>query len=142
MHSCVLLQRSHPPHAGLVYIANDVMTVDVASLGLFILDTFEWRRSDSDGESSVIRRDEGVIGGGGTYAMIGSRIWLPADRVGILVDRGYDWPKPIEEELNAYGEAMWVYRDQPEHPTTRALNLYTGERRGACRTSCCRYSTS
>lgn len=108
------------------------MTVDCATLGLFILDTFEWRTVGTDGAVSSTKREEGVLGGGGLYAMIGSRVWLPANRVGILVDRGNDWPKEIEEELVKYGEVMWVFRDKPDEPTTRALNLYTGEHRGAC----------
>ncbi|GAA5865697.1 hypothetical protein JCM1840_003222 [Sporobolomyces johnsonii] len=103
--------------------------VAVASLGLFILDTFEWRSPSTDGSATIIsRREESVIGGGGTYAMIGSRVWLPAERVGILVDRGNDWPKEVEQRLNAYGP-MWIYREKPDEPTTRALNLYTGEHR-------------
>ena len=106
------------------------MVVDVASLGLFILDTFEWRTVTADGTAKTTKRDEGIVGGGGTYAIVGSRTWLPANRVGILVDRGYDWPKDLDEELAAYGSEMWVFREQPDHPTTRALNLYTGEHRG------------
>lgn len=108
----------------------EVMVVEVASLGLFILDTFEWRTVAEDGTATTTKRDEGIIGGGGTYAVIGSRIWLPATRVGILVDRGYDWPHDLDEQLDAYGSEMWVFREQPEYPTTRALNLYTGEHRG------------
>lgn len=106
------------------------MVVDVASLGLFILDTFEWRTVTADGTATTTKRDEGIVGGGGTYAIMGSRTWLPPNRVGILVDRGYDWPKDLDEELAAYGSEMWVFREQPDHPTTRALNLYTGEHRG------------
>ncbi|GAA5959282.1 hypothetical protein JCM21900_003914 [Sporobolomyces salmonicolor] len=103
--------------------------VAVASLGLFILDTFEWRTPSIDDSAKVAsKREEGVIGGGGTYAMIGSRVWLPAERVGILVDRGNDWPREVEQRLNAYGP-MWIYREKPDEPTTRALNLYTGEHR-------------
>ncbi|BGP25005.1 pfkB family carbohydrate kinase [Rhodotorula toruloides] len=105
------------------------MPVDCATLGLFILDTFEWRILGSDGTVTSTKREEGVLGGGGLYAMIGSRVWLPAERVGILVDRGTDWPKAIEEELVKYGKEMWVFRDKPDEPTTRALNLYTGEHR-------------
>ncbi|GAA5958664.1 hypothetical protein JCM8115_000317 [Rhodotorula mucilaginosa] len=105
------------------------MVVDVASLGLFILDTFEWRTVTADGTATTTKRDEGIVGGGGTYAIMGSRTWLPPNRVGILVDRGYDWPKDLDEELAAYGSEMWVFREQPDHPTTRALNLYTGEHR-------------
>ncbi|GAA5883903.1 hypothetical protein JCM3774_003045 [Rhodotorula dairenensis] len=105
------------------------MVVDVASLGLFILDTFEWRTVSEDGTATTTKRDEGIIGGGGTYAVIGSRIWLPAGRVGILVDRGYDWPADLDAQLDAYGSDMWVFREQPQYPTTRALNLYTSEHR-------------
>ncbi|GAA5925844.1 Mak32p [Sporobolomyces koalae] len=100
-------------------------SIAVASLGLFILDTFEWRSPDS---TAVIKRDTGVIGGGGTYAMVGSRIWLPANRVGILVDRGTDWDPQVEDKLNEFGPAMWIFRDK-DGETTKALNLYTGEHR-------------
>ncbi|GJN90820.1 hypothetical protein Rhopal_003834-T1 [Rhodotorula paludigena] len=104
-------------------------SVAVASLGLFILDRFEWRTQDADGSLTVKKREDAIIGGGGTYAVIGSRVWLPAARVGILVDRGYDWPAEVERELETYGKEMWVYREKPDAPTTRALNLYTGEHR-------------
>ncbi|GAA5862695.1 hypothetical protein JCM8547_003515 [Rhodosporidiobolus lusitaniae] len=103
--------------------------VACASLGLFILDTFEWRSQGENGALTTTKRSESVIGGGGTYAMIGARIWLPPTRVGILVDRGNDWPKEVEEELGQYGRKMWIMRDKPDEPTTRALNLYTGEHR-------------
>ncbi|KAM0791334.1 hypothetical protein ACM66B_005804 [Microbotryomycetes sp. NB124-2] len=99
--------------------------VKVTTLGLFILDTFEWR--DETG-TTVTRRSESVIGGGGTYAILGSRVWLDAKSIGILVDRGNDWPSEIERDLDVYGRDMWVYRDKTG-PTTRALNLYTGEHR-------------
>ncbi|GAA5893646.1 Mak32p [Sporobolomyces salmoneus] len=109
--------------------------IAVASLGLFILDTFEWRKSDSSSSSNklesttLLKRDEHVIGGGGTYAMIGSRVWLPPTRVGILVDKGNDWEEMnVESKLNEFGKEMWIYRDK-EGETTKALNLYTGEHR-------------
>jgi sugar/nucleoside kinase (ribokinase family) len=106
-------------------------SVAVASLGLFILDTFEWRTAAPDGTLTTTRRAESVIGGGGTYAMLGARIFLPPARVGILVDRGSDWQKKVEEELETYGREMWHYREKPEELTTTALNLYTGEHRGS-----------
>ncbi|GAA5874591.1 hypothetical protein JCM16303_002914 [Sporobolomyces ruberrimus] len=117
-------------------------SIAVASLGLFILDTFEWRSAepaddpaDSNPSTSpaaasttLLKRDEGVIGGGGTYAMIGARIWLRPNRIGILVDRGNDWDSRVEAKLNEFGKDMWIYRDK-EGETTKALNLYTGEHR-------------
>ncbi|GAA5978112.1 hypothetical protein JCM5350_007399 [Sporobolomyces pararoseus] len=106
-------------------------SIAVASLGLFILDTFEWRTAAPSSETestTLLKRDEGVIGGGGTYAIIGSRIWLPPKRVGILVDRGKDWSSEVQAKLDEFGKEMWVYRDK-EGETTKALNLYTGEHR-------------
>lgn len=79
--------------------------------------------------TTLLKRDEGVIGGGGTYAMIGSRVWLHPKRVGILVDRGNDWDQKVQSKLDEFGKEMWVYREK-EGETTRALNLYTGEHRG------------
>lgn len=47
--------------------------VKVTSLGLLILDTFEWR--DPDNASAETKREESVLGGGGTYAIVGCRMW-------------------------------------------------------------------
>ncbi|GAA5833361.1 hypothetical protein JCM9279_001503 [Rhodotorula babjevae] len=103
--------------------------VACATLGLFILDRFEWRTLGDDGTVQSTKCEDDIVGGGGTYAILGARMWLPAPRVGIVVDRGNDWPDKVERELRAYGEDMWEFRDKPEEPTTRALNLYTGEHR-------------
>ena len=105
--------------------------IEVCSLGLFILDTFEFRsaKTSSTAETTLLKRDEGVIGGGGTYAICGSRVWLPAPRVGILVDRGKDWNSEIQNKLDEFGKDMWTYREKEEE-TTKALNLYIGQHRG------------
>ncbi|KAJ7228851.1 Ribokinase-like protein [Mycena pura] len=68
------------------------------------------------------------IGGGGTYASIGARIWLPPNQIGMIVDRGLDFPPTMERKLNEFGNEMWMYRDQPKG-TTRALNTYRGDLR-------------
>lgn len=47
----------------------------------------------------------------------------------MVVDKGYDFPDEIREKLLDYGEAMWMFRDQPQCLTTRALNLYYGDHR-------------
>lgn len=47
-----------------------------SQLGLFILDTFEWH--SADGSPETIRREDIVIGGGGTYAIVGARMWCVA----------------------------------------------------------------
>ncbi|KAF7776378.1 hypothetical protein Agabi119p4_4771 [Agaricus bisporus var. burnettii] len=96
------------------------------TLGLFIVDEFEFKDENGEPTGKTLKSQ---IGGGGTYAVIGARMWLPPGRIGMIVDKGYDFPKEIEEKLLGYGEDMWLFRDQPDHPTTRALNSYHGDYR-------------
>ncbi|KAH7930302.1 Ribokinase-like protein [Leucogyrophana mollusca] len=70
------------------------------------------------------------IGGGGTYATIGARIWLPADKLGMIIDRGHDFPLEIDSKLSSYGSEMWHFRGHSDRGTTRALNSYRGDHRG------------
>ncbi|GAA5981717.1 hypothetical protein JCM11641_004224 [Rhodosporidiobolus odoratus] len=112
-----------------VIVMSTTSQVACASLGLFIIDDLVFRTANADGSFTEIKRLKAQIGGGGTYAMIGARVWLPPTRVGILVDRGSDWPQEMEKALREYGEEMWVFREKPHELTTRALNLYTGEHR-------------
>jgi len=55
---------------------------------------------------------------------------LPPSQVGMIVDRGHDFPISIEGKLLEYGLEIWLFRDQPHHSTTRANNSYKGEHRG------------
>lgn len=55
---------------------------------------------------------------------------LPPSQVGMIVDRGHDFPISIEQNLLKYGREMWMFRDQSNHDTTRARNSYKGEHRG------------
>ncbi|EMD41032.1 hypothetical protein CERSUDRAFT_111603 [Gelatoporia subvermispora B] len=103
------------------------MAPQLVTLGMFIIDTFEYQ--DEDG-NPIGRSLPSQIGGGGTYASIGARIWLPAEKVGMIVDRGDDFPAAIQEKLDAFGEEMWLFRNNPGTETTRALNSYRGDHRG------------
>ncbi|KAJ3803113.1 Ribokinase-like protein [Lentinula aff. detonsa] len=107
-------------------------TKTFVTLGMFIIDEFSY--TSFEGETTKASKSEAstsnIIGGGGTYAAIGARIWLFPDQVGMVVDKGYDFPSKIESKLKTYGEEMWFFRPQNEAPTTRALNLYTGDHRG------------
>ncbi|KAJ7937235.1 Ribokinase-like protein [Mycena leptocephala] len=86
------------------------MTCHFVSLGMFIL-------------------DDSQIGGGGTYACIGARVWLSPSQVGMIIDRGSDFPSSMERKLAEFGgDEMWFYRHQPTG-TTRALNTYRGDHR-------------
>ena len=54
---------------------------------------------------------------------------LPASEVGMIVDKGTDFPHAIDTALKTYGENMWFFREQPGTVTTRARNTYTGDHR-------------
>ncbi|KAH9999424.1 Ribokinase-like protein [Russula vinacea] len=47
----------------------------------------------------------------------------------MIVDKGVDFPQPIDAALKTYGESMWLFREQPGTATTRSLNTYTGDHR-------------
>ena len=70
------------------------------------------------------------IGGGGTYASIGARMFLQDDQISMIVDKGIDFEPKVLEQLNEYGREMWIYREHADRGTTRALNLYRGDNRG------------
>jgi hypothetical protein len=57
-------------------------------------------------------------------------MFLPDDQIAMVVDRGTDFPTEVQDALEAYGKDMWMFRDQKDKGTTRALNLYRGEHRG------------
>jgi len=97
------------------------------SLGMFIVDQFLFE--DEDGNSTGRCLDP-QIGGGGTYAAIGARIWLDPADIGMVVDRGRDFPPLIQAKLDSYGSDMWLFRDDPTRGTTKALNHYRGDHRG------------
>ncbi|CEQ42435.1 SPOSA6832_04246 [Sporobolomyces salmonicolor] len=88
----------------------------ITSLGTALLDEFEWLAPDG----TPTRPREVRWGGGGTYAIIGARVWTTA--VGQLVHRGPDFPAAIEPQLDRFGP-VWHFR-RTEEPTPRALNTY------------------
>ncbi|GAA5862030.1 hypothetical protein JCM1840_006913 [Sporobolomyces johnsonii] len=88
----------------------------ITSLGTALLDEFEWLAPDG----TPTRPKEVRWGGGGTYAIIGARVWTTA--VGQLVHRGPDFPAAIQPQLDSFGP-IWHFRPT-EEPTPRALNTY------------------
>ncbi|KZT32126.1 Ribokinase-like protein [Sistotremastrum suecicum HHB10207 ss-3] len=94
------------------------------SLGMFIIDQFQFLAADG---TETGQSQDPQIGGGGTYAAIGARIWLPAHEIGMIVDRGNDFPEDVQRQLDAYGSEMWHFRDNANRGTTRAVNIYRGE---------------
>ncbi|KAG8218408.1 Ribokinase-like protein [Butyriboletus roseoflavus] len=96
------------------------------SVGLFIIDEFAF--ADSDG-TPIQKSFPNQIGGGGTYATIGARIWLPPSSVGMIIDKGDDFPHHVHQKLLSYGHDMWLFREHTNRKTTRALNSYRGDLR-------------
>ncbi|KAI5120918.1 hypothetical protein M0805_002898 [Coniferiporia weirii] len=97
------------------------------TLGMFIIDEFEYLDDEGNETGKTL---DAQIGGGGTYATLGARIWLPQNKVGMIVDRGKDFPPEIQSSLLAFGDDMWLFRDDPQRTTTRAVNIYRGDNRG------------
>ncbi|KAF8559040.1 Ribokinase-like protein [Imleria badia] len=81
------------------------------SIGLFIIDDLSLASH---------------IGGGGTYATIGARIWLNPSTLGMIVDKGIDFPTHIHQNLLSYGRDIWLFREHTDRLTTRALISYQG----------------
>lgn len=76
---------------------------------------------------------------GGTLSIMDR---LHASQVGMIVDRGHDFPEHIQQSLDAYGKDMWLYRDDMSRETTKALNEYKGETRGSASHAMYRMSVS
>jgi len=101
-------------------------TRTLVTLGMFIIDEFSFM--DDNGQATG-KIQPPQIGGGGTYTSIGARIWLPANRIGMVIDRGNDFPPSIQTKLDSYGSDMWLFRDHSDIGTTRAMNSYKGDHR-------------
>ncbi|WWC97231.1 hypothetical protein V866_004110 [Kwoniella sp. B9012] len=97
----------------------------VTTLGMFIIDQYALR--DQDGNETMT--EEESIGGGGVFAMISSRMFLPPSRCGLIVDKGDDFPSRFTVILKGYGREMIWYRKR-KGKTTRALNIYSGGKIG------------
>ncbi|BFZ57552.1 hypothetical protein PYCC9005_004604 [Savitreella phatthalungensis] len=91
------------------------------TFGMFIID----RIVEADGK--VV---DDVIGGAGTFAAIGARMFSRPydgeydDTVGFIVDYGQDTPASVEVQLRSYGLDLLVRRDA-SRLCTRGLNTYT-----------------
>lgn len=91
------------------------------SMGMFILDEVHFE--DGSGRDSVYD----IIGGAGTYAVLGARYFLSKEgeknQTGFIVDKGSDFPEAVQKELDAWGVDV-LYRDTPNRLTTRGTNVY------------------
>lgn len=53
-------------------------------------------------------------------------MFLDAQDIGMLVDRGEDFSSSVEEKLLSFGKDMWYFRVR-EGPTTKAVSKYFGQ---------------
>ncbi|KAK9468500.1 Ribokinase-like protein [Lipomyces arxii] len=99
-------------------IFDDNVEMIFTSFGMFIIDEIHYL----DGSSLF-----DVIGGAGTYAVYGARVFLPIPKskgVGWIVDAGSDFPEAIKKELFSLQTTM-IFREDPSRLTTRGWNGYT-----------------
>jgi sugar/nucleoside kinase (ribokinase family) len=90
-----------------------------ATMGMFIIDDIEFGGQQPDVKD--------VIGGAGTYAVLGARVFLPAPyeskKVGWFVDAGSDFPESIRHEIESWHTGV-ILRETPNRLTTRGWNRY------------------
>lgn len=91
-----------------------------STLGLFIID--ENRYPESSGRPS----EHDIIGGGGSYAVLGARMVAGAERASRItgiIDKGRDFPDAVQRQLETWG-AGWVFKEDPTRLTSRGANIY------------------
>ncbi|KIR69343.1 hypothetical protein I314_00453 [Cryptococcus bacillisporus CA1873] len=91
----------------------------VATLGMFIIDHFQVH----DEEGNPVPTDEEAA------AMVAARQFLPPTHCSLLIDKGDDFPERFVHDLKSLGNEMVWFRHR-EGRTTRALNIYSGQRIG------------
>ncbi|KAG2733737.1 hypothetical protein G9P44_003262 [Scheffersomyces stipitis] len=101
-------------------MTNNSESVIVTSMGMFIIDDNiyppSWNR----------KNDTDIIGGGGPYAIVGATMIAGREnghRVSGIIDKGSDFPKKVEEQLNSWQSGV-IFRENPERLTTRGVNTY------------------
>ncbi|RKF59564.1 Protein MAK32 [Erysiphe neolycopersici] len=102
---------------------NSDQEYDFCTLGMFILDEIHYpppKLPVSD-----------VLGGAGTYAAIGARLFSPAPlskRISWIVDAGSDFPTSIIPLIKSW-ETSVLLRINSSRLTTRGLNSYDGSQK-------------
>ncbi|PRP89523.1 hypothetical protein PROFUN_00787 [Planoprotostelium fungivorum] len=100
------------------------LPLDFVTMGMFIIDDIIY-------EDGSEKRQ--VIGGGGTWALLGARLHRPppsSSRLSMIVHTGHDFPENIKEDLFRL-DTNTILRPTPHRLTTRGLNVYkSGQDRG------------
>lgn len=111
----------------------------IGTLGMFIIDTFSFYDPDNPEAEPTDRGLGKQLGGGGTYFIVGSRVFCEPQHLLMVIDRGQDFPQEAQQNLDRFAStpegtesgAMWKFRDREgDVKTTMAVNIYRGEHRG------------
>ncbi|KAK6537456.1 hypothetical protein TWF694_011642 [Orbilia ellipsospora] len=93
--------------------------IHFVTLGMFIIDQIHFPASG--------RVVDDIIGGAGTFGIVGARLFSPPPQLsktlGWIVDAGNDFPEEIRRELERW-ETNLIVRETPERKTTRGWNSY------------------
>ncbi|KAL2036631.1 hypothetical protein N7G274_010657 [Stereocaulon virgatum] len=101
-----------------VLLENTVM--DVVSLGMLIIDDVY----PESGPPTL-----GILGGAGTYATVGARLFYPEEdskNVGFIVHTGSDFSRETREEIESWKSGSH-FVNTPDRETTRGSNVYMND---------------
>ncbi|RVD89742.1 uncharacterized protein DFL_000735 [Arthrobotrys flagrans] len=94
-------------------------SIHFVTLGMFIIDQIHFPASG--------RVVDDIIGGAGTFGIIGARLFSPPPELSRtlswIVDVGNDFPDEIKHELERWDTSL-ILRNTPERKTTRGWNSY------------------
>ncbi|CAK9438610.1 uncharacterized protein LODBEIA_P28340 [Lodderomyces beijingensis] len=92
----------------------------LTTLGMFIIDSNEYISPPKPPETDI-------IGGAGTYAIIGARIISPtpaiSSQISGIIDKGTDFPPRIQHEIESWQTGIH-FRANLNRKTTRGINTY------------------
>lgn len=116
---------------GMLTIGSNAQCLDFTSKNLYI--SLDEIVKGAEGSNSTSEPGlTGILGGAGTFAVVGARIVGGKSRarlIGWVVHTGHDFPCAAREELDSWN-VNTNYIDTPDRATTRARNVYSGEHRG------------
>jgi len=119
-----LLQEQKSPQVSLLSVRMST----APNLTIFFPDW--WWRLDLHYAKRTWLKTSLILLPTGTYAAVGARMFLQPQEIGMVIDKGYDFPADILESLSSYGKDMWLFRERQDVVTTRAINKYVGQHRG------------
>jgi len=101
-------------------------SIDFTTLGMFIIDQIHY------GPAEARKMVDGVMGGAGTFAIYGARLFSPppaSEKLGWIIDAGYDFPEYCVSQIEAL-KTHAIFRNNPGRKTTQGWNSYgPGEHR-------------